>query len=333
MKDLKLTLIIGMALMVPSCVVVAQNKVDEQGKKQGVWEIKDKKNKSKKVITFKDDFPIDTAYYYNKKGVLELKNIFSNKGTNCHSIFLYPDNKVKAEGDYVNKQKEGTWKYYNKKGKIINEEQYKHNQKNGIEKKFDMDGKNLLEQTTYVEGKKEGQCYKNLFSAGYYIANYKDDKLEGEYKEYRPNKSLKIKGQFSNDKKEGTWEVYDVSDNIIQRLFYKNDLLISDAIRFNLPDGIKEIAQKNIALIRMAGKQTQIYLLNGEKINCHNSVEAIIPLLDANTFVRINEKQNMYINLTIVTGIEANGTVKTKIDFNQKLIADKEGTQALKTLF
>lgn len=328
----KLTLIFG--LTVGSFTLLnAQNQVDSKGKKQGEWIKKDDKGKVIYKGQFKDDYPIDTFYYYDKKGRIEFKNFYSDRGQKAHSQFIYPNGNIKAEGDYIDKKKEGLWVYYTEKGVKIAEENYRNNLKDGLEKKWETKGKDVIEATTYKQGVKQGEYFQSLYGEGYYTAWYKNDLLDGDYKEYYPNKTLKIKGQYSKGKKEGTWEVYDMSSACVQKLFYENDNFKGDLLRLNVQQGVKEIPQKDIALIRSAGKQTQIVLLNGDRINVFNSLDAVIRLTSVSDFIRINEKSEVYLNIAVIEGINPDGSVKTKMDFGYKIIPDKEGLGVLKSMF
>ncbi|MBR1626513.1 MAG: hypothetical protein IJ681_05145 [Bacteroidales bacterium] len=311
----------------------AQNVTDANGKKQGEWIKKDNKGHIVYKGQFKDDYPTDTFYYYDKKGKLELKNYFTEKGKRTHSQFLYPNGRIKAEGDYVNKKKEGLWVYYTEKGIKIAEENYKNNLKDGEEKKWETKGKDIIEVTNYKQGVKEGEYFQTLYGEGYYTSYYKNDLLDGSYKEYYPDKTLKIKGQFSKGKKEGTWEVYDRSSTCVQKLFYENDVFKGDLIRFNVQQGVKEIAQKDIAMFRKAGKQTQIVLMNGDRINVFNSLSSIVPLTSVTDFIRINEKQEIYINISVIEGLNANNSVKTKVDSGYEIFPDNDGRKLIESMF
>ncbi|MGP1515212.1 MAG: toxin-antitoxin system YwqK family antitoxin [Bacteroidales bacterium] len=322
------SLIIG-----PLSLLMAQNQVDDKGRKQGEWIKKDSKGKIIYKGQFKDDYPVDTFYYYDKRGRLELKNYFSENGQKTHCQFIYPNGKIKAEGYYINKKKEGLWIYYTEKGIKITEENYKNNLKDGQEKKWETKGKDIIEVTNYKKGVKDGEYFQTLYGDGYFITYYKDDKLEGDYKEYYPDKNLKIKGQFVKGDKQGRWEVYDMTGTCIQKLFYENNEFKGDLLRFDTQNGIKEIAQKDIAVLRKVGKQTQIVLFNGDKINVFNSLSSIVPLTSVVDFVRVNEKDEIYLNVNVIEGLNANKSIKTKIDLDYQILPDTEGLKLIESMF
>lgn len=332
MTTTRKTIVLAILLIFTINVTTAQNKVDDNGKKQGEWIKKDKKGRLVYKGQFKDDYPVDTFYYYDNKGNIELKNYFSHNGTHTYSWFVYANGVTKAEGKYINKKKEGQWIYYSPKGVKITQENYKNNLKDGEEKKWETKGKDIIEVTNYVQGVKQGKYFKTLYSDGYYITNYKDNQFDGEYKEYYANKSLKVKGQFVKDKKQGTWEVYDASGKCVQKLFYEDDVFKGDLIRFDTEKGVKEIAQKEIAMMCNAGKQTKIVLLNGEKLNVMNSLASIIPLTSVIDFVQVNEKKGIYLNVAVIEGLNSNKSVKTKIDLGMEIFPDTDGLKLVQSM-
>ncbi|MBQ7984574.1 MAG: hypothetical protein IJ250_02935 [Bacteroidales bacterium] len=331
-NGLILSLVAGFMCLTTTVAYAQTNKTDDKGRKQGEW-ITKKADGTTSKGTYKDGIPEGEFTYYNKKGVLERRNTYSDKGRKMHCELLYKDGKIKAKGNYINKKKEGVWIYHNQKGIKITEENYKNGLKNGKETNWDNDGKNIVMSAEYKDGKKNGEFFKSLYAEGYYTAYYKDDLLDGEYNEYGFDKKLKVKGQFENGLKQGMWLVYDQSGSVIQKLFYKDDVFTSDAIIFNVQQGTREISQFDIALLRQAGKQTQIILFNGDRINCFNEFQSIVDLTDANKFVRINEKNKVYANIDALQGMNNDGSVKLKIDADLNIMPDKDGAEMLKSMF
>lgn len=68
-----LTIITASIMLLSANVLNAQNKTDDKGRKQGHW-VKTAKN-GKKISegNFKDDYPVDTFYYYDSKGKVSYK--------------------------------------------------------------------------------------------------------------------------------------------------------------------------------------------------------------------------------------------------------------------
>lgn len=312
--------------------VMAQNITDNQGRKQGHW-VKTAKNGSKTMEgTYKDDYPIDTFYYYDSKGRVTIKNYFTDKGKNTHTWLLFPNGKVQAEGNYVEKQKQGTWKYYNEKGKRITEVEYKDNKKHGQEKLYDDDGKDLIQVTSYVAGVRNGQFYKSLQTYGYYTAVYKDDILNGEYREYFPNKKIRIKGDYIQGKKEGLWSIYHSDGKIAQEFTYKNDDLVDDVLVFSTSKGEQRVKQTDISLITCTKDKIKYFDMQGKNTVANDNFEEMLKYFNGDRFMRLDEKGNIYVNVVAIKGINADGSLKTDINFGFKIIPDENGKQIINSL-
>lgn len=312
--------------------VLAQNITDNQGKKQGHWVKVAKNGKKTMEGNYKDDYPVDTFYYYDSKGNVTIKNYFTNKGKDAHTWLLFPNGKVQAEGNYIDKQKQGTWKYFNEKGKRITEVEYKDNKKHGKEKLYDDDGKEVLQVISYVAGVRNGQFYKSLQTYGYYTATYKDDVLQGEYKEYFPTKQVRIKGDYVQGKKEGLWSVYHSDGRIAQEFTYKNDELVEDVIVFSTPKGELRVKQTEIAMITSSKNKIKFFDMQGNSSLANDNFEEMLQYFNGDRFMRLNEKSNIYMNVIAIKGINADGSVKTDINFGSKIIPDENGKQIINSL-
>lgn len=332
MKTSNFTVVLACLTLLFSTSVFAQNKTDDQGRKQGRW-IKTAKN-GKKISegNFKDNNPVDTFYYYDSKGRVTIKNFFSNNGKNTHTWLFHPNGTLQAEGDYVEKSKNGLWLYYNDKGKRITEVEYKDNLKQGREKLYDDNGKELIQVVTYDKGKRNGEFFKSLQSYGYYTCTYKDDVLQGEYKECFPNKAIRTKGKYVNGKKEGTWTVYHSDGSPAQEFGYENDVLKTDRLIVNTSKGEIKVDQTEISMVIPAKDKLSYYNMQGVKTVCNNNFEQTLNYLNGDRFMRINEKSNIYLNVLVLQGIDSDNSVKTSVDFGFKIMPDENGRKIVESL-
>jgi len=101
------------------------NKVDIDGKKQGVWVKKYENGERRYKGSFKDDIPHGVFKYYYNSGELQASKEFFHKGKAASTHFYYLNGKLKASGLYVNQMKDSTWNYYNESEVLILSEQYK----------------------------------------------------------------------------------------------------------------------------------------------------------------------------------------------------------------
>lgn len=189
-----------------------------------------------------------------------------------------------------------------------------------------------MQITTFDKGKREGAFFKSLQSYGYYTANYKNDVLQGDYKEYYPTKQIRQKGQYINGNKEGKWLVYIPNGKVVQEFVYQKDELVEDVVVFSTSEGEKRMLQTDIAMVRAVGDKMQVFDMQGGKFSTNNNFEQMLQYLNGNRFMRIEEKGNIYMNVIILQGINTDGSVKTNINFGFKIIPDENGKQIINSL-
>jgi antitoxin component YwqK of YwqJK toxin-antitoxin module len=107
--------------------------------------------------------------------------------------------KVVVEGHYASGIRHGTWKEWTADGLPLSEQSFNRGKQEGVVKKF-IDGK-LATQTTYVDGK-----------------------AEGDYTEYRLDKPA-VTGAFVGDLRAGTWTHYNPEGNVVRIATYKAGVL------------------------------------------------------------------------------------------------------------
>lgn len=81
----------------------------------------------------------------------------------------------------------------------------------------------LLEFYTLKEGKKLGIIQKDMYytwfktnSIHYSKGDYEGRLLNGDYKEYYPDRQLKQKGSYSQGLKDGLWQIWNESGTLLQ---------------------------------------------------------------------------------------------------------------------
>ena len=136
---------------------------------------------------------------------------------------------MKKEGQYINGNKEGEWKTYDKDGDIILKESYKNGQLHGeFERRIKSHSIRIFGQ--YINGKREGKwCKTDDWST--IKLNYKDGVKDGKYsisklvgmcpeEDYYPVKSFN--GEFKNGRREGKWTFYYLEGELKEEREYKN---------------------------------------------------------------------------------------------------------------
>lgn len=187
------------------------NKLDEQGKKDGLWKgVYAESKRPKYEGTFNHGKETGTFKFFDdtKVGTVIATREFSSKDNSCYTIFYNQKKSKVSEGKVVNKLFEGEWKYYHEDSdKIMTLENYVGGKLNGVRKVFYEDGK-IAEEITYKLDIKNGS-YKKYTVDGIILeeSNYKNGELDGPAV-FRNEKNVVVaKGNFKNGKKEGIWEL------------------------------------------------------------------------------------------------------------------------------
>lgn len=189
------------------------NKLDEKGKKHGLWKgfYKDTKN-PKYEGTFDHGKEIGVfTFYDNTKTKIVIATREFNPNDNSAYTIVYDQLKNKvSEGKVVNKLYEGQWKYYHKASKnVMTIENYNKGKLEGLRSVFYPNGK-IAEEMNYKEGKKNGP-YKKYTESGIIIeeSNYKNNDFDGlAIFRDADDGNIVSKGKFVNGKKAGVWQFY-----------------------------------------------------------------------------------------------------------------------------
>lgn len=221
-------------LFLLSITVLAQadyNKLDEKGKKNGLWKgiYQDTKN-PKYEGTFDHGKEVGIfTFFDNKNTKIVIATREFNPNDNAAYTIFYDQLKNKvSEGKVVNKLYEGQWKYYHKASKaIMTIENYSNGKLEGFRLVFYPNGK-IAEETIYKNNKKNG-VYKRYTESGIIIeeSNYKNDQYDG-IAIFRDADSGTIvsKGKFTNGKKTSVWQFFEKGELVkeINMSYPKNPL-------------------------------------------------------------------------------------------------------------
>ena len=187
------------------------NKLDENGKKNGLWKGYYEVSKRPRYEgTFEHGREIGTFKFFDdtKAGTVIATREFNINDNSCYTIF-YNQNKNKvSEGKVVNKQFEGEWKYYHEDlPTIMTLEQYVNGKLNGIRKVFYKGGA-IAEETTYKNGIKNG-TYKSYAENGIILEEsiYRNGEYDGLAIFKNVENQIAAKGFYKNGKKIGMWKM------------------------------------------------------------------------------------------------------------------------------
>lgn len=212
-------------LLSPS--LYAQNKKDEQGRKQGVWE-KYYPDATTLIYRgqFKDDIPYGDFKYYYPSG--KIKSIVRHEGAKrSYAWFYFENEELMSEGLYRDMKKDSLWKNYNAQGYLLSTEVFKNNKLNGERRVFYIQDQvetgeiKCASMETYKDSILEGP-YSQYLSSGVKVqeGNYLDGTKNGVWKSYYPSGSLATLIKYRKGKAYGYSYAYDEEGSEIYRVYW-----------------------------------------------------------------------------------------------------------------
>lgn len=187
------------------------NKIDAQGKKEGLWKgIYEESKRPRYQGTFEHGNEVGKFVFYDdtKAGTIIATREFNSKDNSCYTIFFNQKGNKVSEGKLVNKLLEGEWKYYHENAAtIMTSEFYIKGKLEGVKKVFYSNQK-IAEETTFKNGLKNGP-YKKYAKNGIVFeeSNYKNDEFDGPAIFRNDANVIVSKGIYKNGKKVGMWEI------------------------------------------------------------------------------------------------------------------------------
>lgn len=244
-------------LIVSVCFSVALfaqdiNFTDPKGQKQGLWRTFYPNNALKSEGIYKNNKPQGLFKLYFPNGKIKAEMDYQADNKTCKAVVYDSLGFKVGEGTYVDKLKDGEWKYYSEDGALRSIENYSKGVLNGPYKIFYLKSNALMEEGTYVDGKREGEV-KQYFSDGKLHSNipHKNGLPFGPAVFYYPDGTKKAQGAHDiNGKRHGLWVQYNSKGVPERKVMYRHggmnekdmDIITNPLtpIKVNTPDGIKE---------------------------------------------------------------------------------------------
>ena len=187
------------------------NKLDENGKKNGLWKgVYEESKRPRYEGNFEHGKEIGIFKFFDdtKAGTVIATREFNRNDNSCYTIFYNQKKNKVSEGKVVNKQFEGEWKYYHEDlPSVMTLEMYVNGKLNGIRKVFYKSGQ-LAEEITYKNGIKNG-AYKSYAENGTILEEsiYENGEYNGLAIFKTVDNQIAAKGLFKNGKKIGIWKM------------------------------------------------------------------------------------------------------------------------------
>jgi len=189
------------------------NKLDENGKKHGVWKgVYEESKRPRYEGTFDHCKEIGLFTYFDdaKEATVLATREFNSKDNSAYTIFYDQKKNKVSEGKVVNKMHEGPWIYYHEASKIVMTlENYKNGKLEGL-KTINFPSGVVAEQTNYKNGVKEG-VYRKYTEKGVVLEEsfYVKGEFNGASTFKGPDGLVVAKGMFKLGKKVGIWQFFE----------------------------------------------------------------------------------------------------------------------------
>ncbi|MDR2498859.1 MAG: hypothetical protein LBD28_05410 [Tannerellaceae bacterium] len=196
---------------------------------------------------------------YYKNNLLQKRMNYSEGLADGEVIEYHPDGEtIKATATMVKGKVDGINYMYDRNGKKEYERSMRNGTADGYERRFDPDG-NITEERFYKNGKADGKAFQiiNRKQSDEYTmrASYLNGQYDGEYSETFANGNPKVKGAYTEGKRQGVWEYFKrdgthakpteeyLDNTVIRRIEYFTDGKVSREVNFN-NEGRKHGAEK-----------------------------------------------------------------------------------------
>jgi len=190
------------------------------GKKTGAW-FEWYENKLTFSGSYTDGKPDGEFIYYDKSGA-ELGRFEIHDGTGVMLTF-HANKKPASKQTIYQGDMDGPYQELTARGRVVVEGHYAGDRKNGWWREWTDLGVLTLEQH-WKHGRLDGAVKK--YDGGKLVssATYKNGKVEGPYTELRNGKPA-LTGQFTADRRTGTWTTYDPDGAVVLVATYKDGVL------------------------------------------------------------------------------------------------------------
>lgn len=270
----------------------------KNGKMNGILTVFHSNGIIKKKGNYSNGKANGTFTEYDEQGNVTAKYSMKN-GLNNGLLEFYEDSKISYSTTYSNDYKNGKhieYYYNDDDGELFLKQygQYLNDEKNGTWKLYVIEeGKErLVTYTNYKESLKNG-LFQEAKGDSLIIGNYQNDKLNGGYKIYRDfmkmlvggiirtdinDLTLIADGKYYDDEKSGYWKNYDLTGALRNEGRYSGDERTgewkyyytkwSDSDNGQLPYSEKLYLIQNFSKGNLDGKETRYSYLNEEKYPC-----------------------------------------------------------------
>jgi len=327
--------IILLALLCLSFLANAQNRIDNQGRRQGHWIKTDKDGSRIFEGDFVDGKETGTFNYYYPDGTLKIRNTFTTPGRYCKHEAYDQKGHLLATGFYDQKNRDGQWRFYNDDGKVLKIASYKMGIKQGPHIIFDKNG-DTVEIANWQDNHRHGRWWKRIGQQGYITGRYEKGLMQGHLTEYDNEGRLVRDGNYKDGMKNGSYRYFENGQCTVDET-WQDGTLADRKIMVHTAAGEEWLSVFGLAYFMPKGQNgTTLYLNDGSKKACTETPDIINERVGRETFVIIDRKSRVMANIGSIVGIGKDADGRATLDLLPKppftIFPDEECIKMVRSL-
>ena len=292
--------LIILALMMVGIACQAQNKIDDQGRRQGHWVKTDKQGAKVFEGDFVDGLETGTFTYYYPDGTVRIRNEYTVPGKVCRHQVYDKNGHLLAKGTFNQKNRDGLWEFFSENGKQVKTTTYKMGVRHGLQVIFTSDG-DTAEVCNWSDNHRHGRWWKRIGKQGYITATYVNGGIDGRLVEYNVNQQLVREGHYTSGERDGHWKYFDQGQLVVDET-WKMGLMRDRKVRLLLPEE-RFVSIYDINYMAPQGnKKTVVYLHDGTKLIDHEGSEVLYAHVGNDRFTLANKEARIMVATDLIIG-------------------------------
>ena len=297
----KASLLLAAALLLASFCTTAQNRIDQQGRRQGHWIRTDKDGTKIYEGDFLDGLEVGTFTYYYPNGTVRIRNTYTEPGVRCDHEAYDEQGRLLARGHYDRRNRDGQWLFYSEEGRLVKEASYRMGIKDGLHVIYTQQG-DTAEVTHWRNNHRHGRWWKRIGRNGYITGTYLNGGLEGRLVEYDDNGLLAREGHYLDGLKHGTYRYYEQGNLTIDEL-WQHGTMADRRIRLLLPQE-EFVSVFDIVCLAPQGKgKVSLLLSDGTKRLTLESADLVYERIGDELFDCANRKSRIMVARRAIQGL------------------------------
>lgn len=238
------------------------NRTDKNGRKTGYWISKDPSGLKVYEGFFFEGSPVGRFQRFHANGKTRAEMNYLPGTSRVETRLFDTEGRLRAEGTYLNRLKEGLWSFYSENNHPIYRINYSRGKVHGEAMRYDAEG-SLIELTNWTHNTISGlQIIFYPDNKPQARINYNEGKMNGPYELFFPDGTNEVQGTYSSGLKTGRWVYYKTDGQTDYLLNYEKGRLLNPEILDARQRESFERYEKNSHLL----KDPQDFLNNPEEL-------------------------------------------------------------------